>query len=109
MHPAHDEIESIASGSFPASSVTPNRVRFSGHVVQERKAEKLRTKVINLEQENQKLKQQLQQMEKLMAMNAAKETKSRDRDSPREEEKKSVDDSGMALTEGQVWNLVRSS
>ena len=63
LHPdidwsTHDEIESIASasGSFPAWSTS--RLRFGGHVGQERKAEKLRTKVISLESENQKLKQQ---------------------------------------------------
>lgn len=114
LHPdvdwsTHDEIESIASlsGSLPTSSITPNRVRFGGHVVQERKAEKLRTKVITLEQENQKLKQQLQQMEKLLALNGAKEAQKKDRDSDREE-KKSVDGE-VTLTEGAIWNLVRSN
>ena len=114
LHPdidwsAHDEIESIASGSFPASSITPNRVRFGGHVVQERKAEKLRTKVITLEQENQKLKQQLQQMQKLLSMQGAKEPKNRDRGSEREEKKSPEENAHMNLTEGELWNLVKSS
>lgn len=113
LHPdidwsTHDEIESIASasGSFPASSTS--RVRFGGHVGQERKAEKLRTKVISLESENQKLKQQLQQMEKLLSINGAKEGQNRDRDSDKEE-KKRQDEGHAVLTEGEVWNLVRSS
>ncbi|CAB9499538.1 Patatin-like phospholipase domain-containing protein [Seminavis robusta] len=114
LHPdidwsAHDEIESIASasGSFPTSSITPSRVRFGGHVVQERKAEKLRTKVITLEQENQKLKQQLQQMEKLMAINGAKASMEREKDG---EEKKTLDEGNVnELSEGAIWNLVRSS
>jgi predicted RNase H-like nuclease (RuvC/YqgF family) len=114
LHPdvdwaTHDEIESIASasGSFHASSQTANhRVRFGGHVVQERKAEKLRTKVINLEQENQKLKQQLQQLEKRLVSNdGSKETiQLKDGES---EEKKSLDVEN--LTEGDIWSLVRSS
>ena len=117
LHPdidwsTHDEIESIASasGSYPtSSSITPGRVRFGGHFVHERKAEKLRTKVITLEQENQKLKLQLQQMEKLLAINGAKETLSRDRSREREnEEKKGLDEGQVTLTEGDIWNLVRS-
>lgn len=116
LHPdidweARDEIESIASASssFLASSVTPSKVRFCGHVVQERKAEKLRTKVITLEQENQKLKQQLQQMEKLMAINGAKESHSNEAGNDSKEEKKSLDEGHVTLTEGDIWNLVRSS
>ena len=110
LHPeidwsAHDEIESIASasGSYPASSIT-SRVRFgiNGQVGQERKAEKLRTKVISLESENQKLKQQLQQMEKLMKL------QNKDNDSDKEE-KKGQDEGNVVMTEGEVWNLVRSS
>ena len=110
LHPeidwsTHDEIESIASasGSYPASSIT-SRVRFgvNGQVGQERKAEKLRTKVISLETENQKLRQQLQQMEKLMKL------QNRDNDSGKEE-KKGQDEGSVAMTEGEVWNLVRSS
>lgn len=103
LHPeidwaAHDEIESIASGSYPASSTTPNRVRFGGIGVvgQERKAEKMRTKMMSLEQENQKLKQQLQQMEKLLALNAAKEGDKENR----------TGEGQVTLTEGDVWNLV---
>jgi hypothetical protein len=116
LHPdidwsTHDEIESIASasGSYPTSSTTPGRVRFGGHVVQERNAEKLRTKVITLEQENQKLKLQLQQMEKLLAISGAKENQSRERSRERgNEEKKSLDEGHVTLTEGDIWNLVRS-
>lgn len=116
LHPeidssAYDEIESIASasGSYHASSNTPSnhRVRFGGNVVQERKAEKLRTKVINLEQENQRLKQQMQQMEKLLLLNGSKESsKPNNGDS---DEKKSLDEGNLTLTEGDIWNLVRSS
>lgn len=111
LHPdfdwsAHDDIESIVStsGSFHASSNTPNhRVRFGGHVGQERKVEKLRTKMINLEQENQKLKQQLQQMERLLNLSGSKgSTQEKDGE---KEEKKNIND----LTEGDLWNLVRSS
>mgnify|MGYP005845623713 CR=1 FL=1 len=116
LHPdidwsAHDEIESIASasGSFHASNNTPNhRVRFGGHVVQERKAEKLRTKMINLEQENQKLKQQLQQMERLLALNGTKESLQQERDGGREE-KNGLNEGNLAFTEGDVWNLVHSN
>lgn len=108
LHPeidwsTHDEIESIASasGSYHNSSIS--RVRFGGHVGQERKAEKLRTKVISLESENQKLKQQLQQMEKLLSINGVKGNKDKDSD---KEETNSKD---AVLTEGELWNLVRSS
>jgi valyl-tRNA synthetase len=117
LHPeidwsVRDEIESIASASssFPASSVTPKRVSFSGHVVHERKAEKLRSKVMTLEQENQKLKQQLQQMEKLLAKES--QSKENEKDENREEKKeeihKGLDVRGVPMTEGGIWNLVRS-
>jgi predicted RNase H-like nuclease (RuvC/YqgF family) len=115
LHPdidwsAHDEIESIASASssFIASSLTPSKVRFSAGPGQERKAEKLRTKVLTLEQENQKLKQQLQQMEKLLAINGAKALQNSEGSNDGKEEKKSLDE-GLTLSEGDIWNLVRSS
>ena len=63
-------------------------------------------KVQSLEQENQKLKQQLAQMQKLMAISgASKDVQSGDGGNEYKEEKKSLDE----LTEGDIWNLVRSS
>jgi len=115
LHPeidwsARDEIESIASasGSFPApSSASQSRVRF-GHIGQERKAEKLRTKVFTLESENQKLKQQLQQMEKLLAINGMKEGQTREVDEKKMQDGNVVLAEGE-ITEGEVWNLVKSN
>ena len=84
-----DDIESIASSSFPSSSIARG-VRFVGK--SDREAERLKHKVISLERENDKLKQQLEMMERKIKV-----------DDSGNESKENI----SPIEERQVWSHLR--
>ena len=83
-----DDVESIASSSLPASSVARG-VRFVGR--SDREAERLKHKVMSLERENDKLKQQLEIMER--KLHGDEDTDSKENISP--------------INEREVWSHLR--
>ena len=111
----HDDIESIASSSLMPHSST--RVRIIGRppsilASRDREAEQARQKMSTLERENQELKEQLAEMQKLLAQKSASsgESPKDQNESENEEKKESASNSVRASVsdgeEGGVWNLV---
>jgi hypothetical protein len=104
LHPeldwsAHDDVESIASGSMMMSGPSASRgVRFAS---QERETERLRNQVTELEEENQTLRRQLDELQRLVRAEALPV-------SDTGKENRSGNER-LQLSEGEVWSQVRRS
>lgn len=101
-----DDVESIVSGSLHASSIS-NRVRFIGSG---REAERLKHKVIKLEQENVALRRQLEDMQKKLSQKESGESVPSENSSLSRNSK--ADEVSGALcerkvSEKEVWSQVR--
>lgn len=113
----HDDIESIESGSIGANVPSSGslRVRISGRppiggTLRDREPEKLRRRICCLEQENQKLQDELERLQHVMVNGSKPETILSNDDEKGSQNTAATGKTAMSDgSEGAVWNIVRSS
>jgi hypothetical protein len=113
----HDDIESIASGSAVNSSSRSGFVRIVGRPPlpsvssirgMDRESERTRKRLSALEEENDQLRQEVEQLRKLVSDGGILKTESRDEGNDPTSERNAIQRVGSMAegSEGAVWGLV---